>query len=171
MKRSVQRAHDALKAVGIGSAIVELHATARTATDAAAAIGTTVPWIVKSLVFMADQEPLIVLASGANRVDTGRLGRQLGKVIERATPDQVRAWTGYAVGGVAPLGYPSRLDVVIDRDLLQYDAVWAAAGSPNAVFAVDPADLARITAARVCDVKEQEEGGPMVQSLDVPKCR
>ena len=176
MKRSVQRVHEALRAAGIDTPIVEFAATTRTAGDAAAAIGTTVPRIVKSLVFMADGEPLIVLASGANRVDIARLERQIGKAIAQATPDQVRASTGYAVGGVPPLGYPTRLDVILDRDLLQYDEVWAAAGSPNVVFAVSPADLARVTVARVCDVKApvrdaDRSGEAMVQSRDVQRDR
>lgn len=154
MKSSTQRVSDALTGLGLEPRIVEVSQSARTAAEAAAAIGTSIPRIVKSLVFLADGEPVVVLASGASRVDTARLGRELGKTIERADAHRVRTATGFAVGGVAPLGYPSPLAVVVDRDLLQYDEVWAAAGTPHAVFAIDPADLARVTAARVLDIKE-----------------
>jgi prolyl-tRNA editing enzyme YbaK/EbsC (Cys-tRNA(Pro) deacylase) len=155
VKASVQRVHDHLAGAGLAVEIVEFPHSTRTASEAAAAIGTTVPRIVKSLVFLADGEPLVVLASGSNRVDTERLGRLLGKRIERADADRVRAATGFAIGGVAPVGYPEPVEVVLDRDLLQYDTVWAAAGTPNAVFPVSPPDLVRVSGARVLDVKEE----------------
>jgi prolyl-tRNA editing enzyme YbaK/EbsC (Cys-tRNA(Pro) deacylase) len=95
-----------------------------------------------------------VLVSGANRVDPERLARDLGRTIERADADRVRAATGFSIGGVAPLGYPAPLETVLDRDLLHYDVVWAAAGTPNAVFPIAPAELVRVSGARVLDVKE-----------------
>ena len=155
MKTSVRRVQDALATAGLEPRIVEFAESTRTAEDAAAAIGTTVGQIVKSLVFRADGEPLVVLASGANRVDTVRLGRELGTTIERAAAEQVRAATGFSIGGVAPLGYPRPLPVVVDRDLLQYDVVWAAAGTPNAVFPIQPTELVRITGARVVDARQE----------------
>ncbi|MBA2240838.1 MAG: YbaK/EbsC family protein [Solirubrobacterales bacterium] len=154
MKPSVQRVHDALTAAGLEPRIVELGEVTRTAEEAAAAIGTTIARIVKSLVFLADDEPIIVLASGENRVDTGRVGRELGKTLRRADADRVRVATGYAIGGVAPIGYPAPLQTLLDRDLLQHDVVWAAAGAPNAVFPIAPADLLRVTGARVLDVRQ-----------------
>ena len=155
MKPSIRRVHDALIGFGLAPRIVEFAESTRTAQDAAAAIGTAVPRIVKSLVFMADGEPLIVLTSGVNRVDTARLGRELGKAISRADPERVRAATGFAVGGVPPVGYPAPLDVLVDRDLLQFDEVWAAAGTPNAVFPIRPIDLVRVSGGRVLDVKAE----------------
>jgi Cys-tRNA(Pro) deacylase len=154
VKQSVRRVADALAAAGIEASITELSQSTRTAEEAAAAIGTSVPRIVKSLVFLADGEPVLALVSGSNRVDTGRLGGALGTRIERADAARVREATGFAIGGVAPVGHATPLDVVVDRDLLQYDVVWAAAGTPNAVFPIAPADLARITDGRVVDLKE-----------------
>ena len=155
MASSIERVREALTQVGLEPRIVELQRSTRTASEAAATIGTSVPRIVKSLVFLADGEPIVVLASGANRVDMLRLAGQLQKQVERADAERVRSATGFSIGGVAPLGYPSRLEVVLDRDLLQYDEVWAAAGTPNAVFPVQPPELVRVTGARVLDVKEQ----------------
>ena len=155
MKPSVQRVRDALAAFGLAPRIVEFAESTRTAQDAATAIGTSVPRIVKSLVFLADGQPLIVLTSGGNRVDTARLGRQLGKQISRADAERVRGATGFAVGGVPPVGYPVPLDVVVDRDLLPFDEVWAAAGTPNAVFPIRPTDLVRVSGGRVLDVKAE----------------
>ena len=155
MKPSVERVRDALLGFGLSPQIVEFSESTRTAQEAAEAIGTSVPRIVKSLVFVADGEPLIVLTSGANRVDTERLGRELGRAISRADAERVRAATGFAVGGVPPVGYPRPLEVVIDRDLLQFDEVWAAAGTPNAVFPIRPADLVRVTGGRVLDVRAE----------------
>jgi prolyl-tRNA editing enzyme YbaK/EbsC (Cys-tRNA(Pro) deacylase) len=152
-KASVRRVHDALLKAGLEARIVELKQTTRTAEDAAAAIGTTVAQIVKSLVFLADGVPIVVLASGVNRVDVVRVGAALGRTIGRASPDEVRAATGFAIGGVAPLGYSGELEVLFDRDLLQHDLVWAAAGTPNAVFPIAPEDLLRVSRARVLDVK------------------
>jgi Cys-tRNA(Pro) deacylase len=154
MKQSVRRVADALLAVGVEPEIVELAESTRTAREAAAAIGTSVPRIVKSLVFLADEAPILALVSGSNRVDVARLASSLGRRVERADAARVRDATGFAIGGVPPLGHKAPLEVVIDRDLLQYDVVWAAAGTPNAVFSISPPDLVRITAGEVIDLKE-----------------
>ena len=154
MKSSVQRVRDALGAAGLHPEIVEYADTTRTAREAADALGTTVERIVKSLVFLADDAPVVVLASGVNRVDTKKLGGALGRRIGRADAARVRASTGFAIGGVAPVGYPSPVETLIDRDLLQYDFVWAAAGTPHAVFSIRPADLVRATEGLVLDVRE-----------------
>ena len=153
MKPSVQRVRDALAAANLHPEIVEYAETTKTAQAAADALGTTVERIVKSLVFLADDEPLIVLASGVNRVDTVKLGRALGKRIDRADAARVRAATGFAIGGVAPVGYPAWVETLIDRDLLQYDVVWAAAGTPHHVFPIAPADLVRVSGGHVADVR------------------
>jgi prolyl-tRNA editing enzyme YbaK/EbsC (Cys-tRNA(Pro) deacylase) len=125
-----------------------------TAADAATAIGTSVGRIVKSLVFMAGEQPILVLASGPNRVDVDKVGRIVGRRITRANADQVREVTGFAIGGVPPVGHPRALATYVDQDLLQYDEVWAAAGTPNAVFCIEPRDLVRITGGVVDDVAQ-----------------
>ena len=153
VSQSVQRVADALRAAGIEPEIVELSASTRTAEEAAAAIGTSVPKIVKSLVFLADDAPIVALVSGSNRLDTDRLGAALGRSISRADAATVRAATGFAIGGVPPLGHAAVLDVLIDRDLLQYDVVWAAAGTPHAVFPIAPEQLVSATNGRVVDLK------------------
>ena len=117
-------------------------------------VGTSSQRIVKSLVFMAGETPIVVLASGPNRVDTAKLGSIFGAVVRRAQADQVRAATGFAIGGVPPVGHARPLRTYIDADLLQYDQVWAAAGTPNAVFPIAPDALVRITRGQVVDLKQ-----------------
>ncbi|MFN8636646.1 MAG: YbaK/EbsC family protein [Chloroflexota bacterium] len=156
MQPSVQRVADALHAAGIDAEIHELAASTRTAEEAAAAIGTTVPKIVKSLVFLADGEPILALVSGSNRLDTERLGATLGRRISRANAATARAATGFAIGGVPPLGHASPIEIVVDRDLLQFDLIWAAAGTPHAVFPITPDALVRATGGRVVDLKVEE---------------
>lgn len=153
MKQSVKRVLDALHAAGIDAEIKELSASTRTAEEAAAAVGTSVPHIVKSLVFLADDRPIVALVSGSNRLDTDRVGQLLGCAIARADAATVRAATGFAIGGVPPLAHATALDVLIDRDLLQYDVVWAAAGTPHAVFPIAPDRLVSATGGRIVDLK------------------
>src|SRR4051812_49140526 len=153
VKQSVQRVIDALRVAGIDAEIHEMSASTRTAEEAAAALGTTVPRIVKSLVFLADDVPILALVSGSNRLDTERLGAALGRSIARADAATVRSATGFAIGGVPPLGHAAPLDVVVDRDLLQFDQVWAAAGTPHAVFPIAPGALVRVTGGQVLDLK------------------
>src|SRR5215213_5597217 len=156
VKQSVQRVMDALQAAGLEAEIHELSASTRTAEEAASAVGTTVPRIVKSLVFLADDTPILALVSGSNRLDTDRLGAALGRRISRADAATVRSATGFAIGGVPPLGHAMPLDVVVDRDLLQFDEVWAAAGTPHAVFPISPDALVTATGGRVIDLKVEE---------------
>ena len=126
----------------------------RTAQDAARAIGCDVGQIVKSLVFLLDGAPVMALVSGSNRLDEQRLAAALGGgTVGRADADAVRVATGFPIGGVPPFGHPASLPTAIDEDLLAYDEVWAAAGTPRDVFAVDPADLARVTAGTVATLK------------------
>jgi prolyl-tRNA editing enzyme YbaK/EbsC (Cys-tRNA(Pro) deacylase) len=150
---STDRVRAVLAAHGVADArLTEFAESTATATDAAAAIGTTVGRIVKSLVFMAGDGAVLVLASGPNRVDLVKLAAVVGQPITRASADQVRQHTGFAIGGVPPLGHTQPLTTFVDRELLQYDEVWAAAGTPNSVFPIDPHDLVRLTNGRVTDV-------------------
>jgi prolyl-tRNA editing enzyme YbaK/EbsC (Cys-tRNA(Pro) deacylase) len=147
------RVRAALAAQGLGSAPVrEFPEGTATAVDAANALSVPVGEIVKSLVFMAGDQAIIVLTSGPNRVDVNKVARLTGEKIARANADQVRQATGFAIGGVPPFGFPESLRTYCDPDLLQYDQVWAAAGTPTSVFAIAPKDLVRLTSAQIADV-------------------
>lgn len=147
--RSADRVRQAAEAAGLPLLIREMPQSTRTAEDAAAACGTTVGQIVKSLIFRgaASGEPLLLLVSGKNRVDTTAVAQAIGEALERMDADAVRAATGFAIGGVAPIGAVAPIRTYIDEDLLDYATVWAAAGSPNAVFEAEPAALARAAGA------------------------
>jgi len=136
----------------LGLAIHDFDASTATSAQAADAIGTTVERIVKSLVFMAGDVPILVLASGPNRVDTTLLANMTGTPIKRANADQVREATGFPIGGVPPFGHATRLTTFVDRDLLQYDRVWAAAGTPHSVFPIDPQTLVETAKATVANI-------------------
>ena len=155
MSSSRTRVEATLKARGVEAEIVEFPASTRTAVEAAAAIGCDVAQIVKSLVFVTRQteRAVLVLASGSNQVDEKKLKALLGEKIGKANADFVRERTGFAIGGVAPLGH-HQVDVVLaDEDLLALGELWAAAGSPNAVFKMNAAELATLTGATIADVK------------------
>jgi prolyl-tRNA editing enzyme YbaK/EbsC (Cys-tRNA(Pro) deacylase) len=147
------RVRAALTAAGVEARIQEFSVSTRTAQDAADAIGTSVGQIVKSLVFMAGEVPVLALVSGRNQLDTARLGALTGSRIGRADASAVRAATSYAIGGVPPAGFPAPIPTYIDRDLTQYPVVWAAAGTPRHVFPITPAELLRLTAGSVADLK------------------
>jgi prolyl-tRNA editing enzyme YbaK/EbsC (Cys-tRNA(Pro) deacylase) len=145
--------HDALRANGIGGEIVVLPDAASTAALAAAALGVDVGAIANSLVFWSDGEPLLVMTSGAHRVDTTALAERLGRgSIARATPEQVRQATGQAIGGVAPTGHPAPVTTVVDEDLAGYDEIWAAGGTPHTVFPLTFDELVRLTGGPVVKV-------------------
>jgi len=144
-----QRVQAALATAGVAAHIEEFPSSTRTAQDAAAAVGTRVGQIVKSLVFFAGDAPVLALVSGTNQLDPARLAALTGLPIGKADADAVRQATGYAIGGVPPTGFPAPIPTFIDRDLLQYDVVWAAAGTPRHVFPIAPQDLVRITGGRV----------------------
>lgn len=128
----------------------------RTAADAAAAIGCGVAQIVKSLVFMADDAPLLVLTSGANRVDTHKVAAAVGATaVRKANADQVRSATGFAIGGTPPFGHPAPITTLIDPDLLDFDVVYAAAGTPDTNFGIAPPTLVDATGGRVVDIAER----------------
>jgi prolyl-tRNA editing enzyme YbaK/EbsC (Cys-tRNA(Pro) deacylase) len=133
--------------------VLEFETSTRTSQEAAAAIGCTVAEIAKALIFKsAEGRAVLVIASGVNRVDEKKVQTLLGQRISRADADFVRDRTGFAIGGVPPVGHASRPVVLIDRDLQRFAYVWAAGGTPNAVFRIAPADLIRLTQARVADV-------------------
>ncbi len=148
---SVKKVQQTLKSLGFSDEIVVFPDSTRTAIEAAQAVGCSLGQIVKSLVFRGaqSQKPVLALVSGANRVNEKRLASLVGETIEKADADFVRQHTGFAVGGVPPLGHVAPLTTFIDRDLLQYDEIWAAAGSPHAVFRLTPADLQRMTNGEV----------------------
>jgi prolyl-tRNA editing enzyme YbaK/EbsC (Cys-tRNA(Pro) deacylase) len=152
---TAQRVQDALKALAVASQVVELPASTRSAAEAAQAIGCRVEQIAKSLVFrgLSTNRPVLAMVSGANRVDEERLGELIAEDVAKADADYVRQRTGYAIGGVPPVGHVESLLCLIDEDLFQYDTIWAAAGTPRAVFRLTPVDLQRITGGRVVSVK------------------
>ena len=149
------KVQDALKTYGLSCQVLEMKETTRSAMDAAQAVGCQVGQIVKSLVFMGKKtkKPILVVASGANRVNIKRLGKILSEPIKMADPDFVRAKTGFAIGGVPPLGHSQPLEIFIDEDLLKFKEIWAAAGTPYALFKLSPDDLKKITDGQVISVK------------------
>ena len=140
-------------ALGPSFAVLEFDASTRTAEDAAAAIGCTVAEIAKSLVFRsANGRSVLVIVSGANRVDEKKVAARVGEPIARADADFVREATGFAIGGVPPVGHASQPIVLVDEALMGFDAIWAAAGTPNAVFRLTPADLVALTLGTIAPI-------------------
>ena len=152
---SAQKVQAALAACGIQAQVVEMPESTRTAAEAAQAIGCAVAQIAKSLVFRTRRSgaAVLVIASGANRVNERRLTALVGERIEKASPDFVREVTGFAVGGVPPVGHSTPLRTFIDQDLRQHTAIWAAAGTPRTVVRLTPAELEAVTGGVVIDVK------------------
>ena len=124
----------------------------RTAADAAAAVGCKIDQIVKSLVFMADVRPILILCSGARRVDEEKLAEYIGTEIRIAGASEVRAATGYAIGGTPPLGHTVPLKTVVDPHLMEFEEIWAAAGTPDSVFPIQPKELVKATSGAVVAV-------------------
>lgn len=153
LPRSVENVQRALTSFGIPAEIRHIPDGARTAAEAAVALGVEVGAIANSLVFVADGEPLLVMTSGGHRVDTVALAARIGvAAIDRATPEIVRSATGQAIGGVAPLGHPAPLRTIIDPALEAFPEIWAAAGHSHAVFRLTYDDLMRITGGTVVPV-------------------
>jgi len=150
---SVERVRAALAAAGVAAGIVELPGAARTAKAAADYLGCSVAQIANSLVFRAEASgaAVLVMSSGARRVDTGALARIVGEPVGKADADFVRAHTGFAIGGVAPLGHAGTLRRYVERSLAAHDEVWAAAGHPHTVFRLTYAELLRVTAGAEID--------------------
>ena len=139
--------------VDLGVSVRKFPEGTRTAPDAARAVGCSVGQIVKSLVFVAGGRPVVALVSGANRLDEGRLGDVAGKPVTKADAAVAREATGYAIGGVPPFGHATDVPVFMDRDLLGYASVWAAAGRPDSVFEIQPERLRELSGATVVDLK------------------
>ena len=151
---TVRRVQAALQALGLGHEIVDLGLSARTAADAAGAVGCRVDQIAKSLVFRLRESgrALLVVTSGTHRVNEARVAALVGEPLDRADADFVRAETGFAIGGVAPVGHVKPVVTLIDEHLLTFEEIWAAAGHPNMVFRLRPADLVTMTGGRVATV-------------------
>ncbi len=156
LKPSAQRVQDLLTERGFALTVVEMPDSTRTSAEAAAACGCTVAQIGKSLVFRAADSgrPVLVVASGVNRVDEKKVAAILSETLGRADPEFVRAATGYAIGGVAPIGHAIPPVVYLDADLMALDQIWCAAGTPNAVFELTPADLQAMTGGTVADLRK-----------------
>ena len=152
---ATERFTAAASEVGLTVAVERFPVDTRTAQQAADALGCELGQIVKSLVFKADDELVMVLTSGSNRVDEKLAAPLFGVAkLGRANPDECRDATGFAIGGIPPCGHPVQLRAAIDEDLLQYDTIWAAAGAPDAVFQLTPADLQRVTGGQVATVAQ-----------------
>jgi prolyl-tRNA editing enzyme YbaK/EbsC (Cys-tRNA(Pro) deacylase) len=152
---SAQKVQDAACALGLDIVVREMAESTRTAEEAAAACGVTVGQIVKSLIFLGSTsgKPYLLLVSGSNRVNEKGVAAHLGEKLKRPDAEAVRALTGYAIGGIPPFGHDTPLATYMDRDLLAYDVIWAAAGTPKAVFRTEPGKLCDATKAVVIDVK------------------
>jgi prolyl-tRNA editing enzyme YbaK/EbsC (Cys-tRNA(Pro) deacylase) len=155
LSQSAQKVQDALSELGMSLEVLELPSSTRTAVEAAQAVGCQVGQIVKSLIFKAKRtkRPILVIASGANRVDEKKIEAQIGEPLGKADANFVRQQTGFAIGGVPPLGHSQKIEAFIDRDLLSFHEVWAAAGTPRAVFRLDGQDLTKMTGGLVLDIK------------------
>ncbi len=154
MADSVERVRAALLQAGHADTIEIFPDGTRTAQDAANAVGCTVAQIAKSIVLRADEKLVLVIASGANRVDVAKISAALGKTVKAADGRWVRDTTGFSIGGVAPVGHSSTPLVFIDADLTKHDPIWAAAGSPRHVFRTSATELVRMTNGVVADVSE-----------------
>lgn len=154
MSYSVERVRAALVAAGHADTITAFPEGTRTAQDAANAVGCEVAQIAKSIVLRAGERVVLVIASGANRVDTRKIAALIGQPVKSADGRWVRDVTGFAIGGVSPVGHTASPRIFIDEDLLALDPVWAAAGTPQHVFRTSPMDLVRMTGGEVADVKE-----------------
>ena len=152
---SASRVQEVLRALGVSSQVTEMSATTRTAADAARAVGCEVGQIAKSLVFKgaSSHQAVLMITSGANRVNESALAQLLGEPILKADAEFVRQTTGFAIGAVPPVGHRQPLTVLIDEDLFHYPDIWAAAGTPRAVFKLTPQELQNITGGRVVCVK------------------
>ncbi len=152
MHANAERVQAELAARGSPAEVVELPARTATAAEAAAAVGAEVAAIAKSLVFLVGEEPVLVIASGAHRVAEDRLAAWAGGPVRRPDADTVRRLTGFPVGGVPPIGHARPLRTLLDADLLAQPRIWAAAGTPHALFSIAPHDLVRLAGAEVAEI-------------------
>jgi prolyl-tRNA editing enzyme YbaK/EbsC (Cys-tRNA(Pro) deacylase) len=154
LSESAQKVQDALNRFGVTSKVMELPGSTRTAQEAAQAIGCRVEQIAKSLVFQAKTtgRPVLVVASGANRVNEKKIRDLLSEPVRKADAEFVREYTGFAIGGVPPAGLAKPMEIFIDEDLFKYEEIWAAAGTPHAVFKLTAEDLLKITQGKVVKI-------------------
>jgi prolyl-tRNA editing enzyme YbaK/EbsC (Cys-tRNA(Pro) deacylase) len=152
---NAQRVQQALAEQGMTRRVVELPASTRTSPEAAAAVGCQVGQIAKSLIFVTQdtRRPILIIASGANRVNEKNMAALVGEPLGKADADFVRLHTGFSIGGVPPLCHSKPLETYVDEDLLQYKEIWAAAGTPHAVFRLSPAELVKISGGRIVCVR------------------
>ncbi|MEQ8603119.1 MAG: YbaK/EbsC family protein [Marivibrio sp.] len=157
LKPAAKRLQEALDAFGLDLKVIEFPASTRTSEEAAEAIGCSVRQIAKSVILRGKRtdRPILVVASGVNRVDEKKVKALIGEKPGRADADFVRARTGFAIGGVAPVGHAEAPVTLLDRDLADLEEIWAAAGTPNAVFRLTPDQLARITGGQWVDVRQE----------------
>lgn len=156
LSKSAQSVQEILSQKGLALEVVELSSSTRTANDAAATIGCEVAQIVKSLLFYTEtsKQPVLILASGCNRVNEKAIEKIIGEVILKADAVFTREMTGFAIGGVPPIGHKHKIKYIfIDEDLLKFEKLWAAAGTPNAVFSLHSRDLENLTNGKVCSIK------------------
>jgi prolyl-tRNA editing enzyme YbaK/EbsC (Cys-tRNA(Pro) deacylase) len=149
-----ERVQTALKALGLECEVLELPDKTGTSAEAAAALGVTVSEIAKSLVFQSQENTILVIASGSNRVSMEKLEALAGSAVRRPSAGTVKERTGFPIGGIPPLGHATKLQTFVDQDLLNFSAVWAAAGTPRSVFRCTPDELVKMTDGSVSDLKE-----------------
>jgi Cys-tRNA(Pro) deacylase len=155
LSSKAQKVQDALKTLGFPHHVVESSRTTRSAAEAAKVIGCRIEQIAKSLIFRSKNtdRPILVIASGPNRVDGTKIAEYCAEPVEMASADFVKKRTGFVIGGVPPVGHREELETYIDEDLFRYEEIWAAAGSPSAVFRLPPGDLAKMTGGHVVSIK------------------
>jgi prolyl-tRNA editing enzyme YbaK/EbsC (Cys-tRNA(Pro) deacylase) len=152
---SAEKVQEALQRLGFKNEVLELRTTTRTSAEAAQAVGCEVGQIAKSIVFrtMKTDRPVLVIASGPNRINEKRIEEKVSEPIGKADADFVRQKTGFVIGGVPPVGHKEKMEIFIDEDLLRYQEIWAAAGTPNALFKLTPSELIRMTGGEVISIK------------------
>lgn len=155
MSSGAQRVQKALQECGLEAEVMELPQSTRSAKEAAEAVGCSVSQIAKSIVFRTtqSQRPILVIASGPNTINEDRISSLVSEPVKMANPDFVKSKTGFSIGGVAPVGHLEKPEIFIDEDLFKYKEIWAAAGTPHAVFRLTPQELEKITGGRVISVK------------------
>lgn len=157
LSKSAQKVQNALTKLGYAYEVIEATESTRTAEEAANRVGCTVGQIVKSLIFKGKKsgKAILILTSGANRVDVKRIAIYAEEKIGRADPDFVRERTGFAIGGIPPLGHTHPIETYVDEDLLSFDKIWAAAGTPKAVFKMPASELEKMTGGKIIQVKQE----------------
>lgn len=156
LSASARKVQEALSAAGIDCRVVELPGSTRTAAEAASAVGCRVEQIAKSIVFQGRNSgrPVMVITSGSNRVDEKKLRDLISEPVKKADAEFVRLHTGFAIGGVPPVGHATPLEIYVDEALMAYSEIWAAAGTPHAVFKLTPQDLVRMTKAKTVNIRQ-----------------